>query len=279
MKLIKQRPGLPTVRRGFLQGKIHPDDLDPMIDLLTRFYWMKQLNMAIPAWTATVSHHDEKAASRIMEQIKELNEQLTELEEDFSGALGEGSRFLERVVLSLITIAAIMVKSVGLGLAVLTARAISREFNQLNVATCAIGEGNFSAADLARLAEENARLYGDASRALERRDECLSLASHELKTPNTSMLIRSQMLTTGGESRTSPDQVRKFSSFLERQLLRINDLFKEMLDTSRIDLSKLGLRLEPLDLSALATEVSRRLSPQFDQLGTPLELNIEPAIA
>ena len=335
MELIQPHPDLPTVRRGFRQGKIHPEDLDPMIDLLMHFYWVKQLNMAIQAWTAAdlklevlvaagtkyraaVNRRDERSAGQVLNEIKVLNEQLTELEEDFSGALGEGSRFLERVVLSLLTIAVITVESVGLGLAILTARAISRGLNQLNAAAGAIGDGNFGenelphsndeigelaesiermsgmlqksygelegrvrerTADLARLAEENARLYGDASRALERRDEFLSLASHELKTPITSMLLQAQMLLQGGESRTSPDQVRKFSQFLERQLIRINDLVEEMLDTSRIDLSKLSLRLEPLDLSALVTEVCQRLRPQFDQSGTPLDLDIEPAIA
>lgn len=334
MGLLQSPPDLASVRKGFLQGKIHPADIDPMIDLLVRFYWVKQLNMAIQAWTAAdlklevlvdqgtkyrqaVAHHDEKAASAIMDRIKVLNEEFTELEENFSSALGAGSRFLEHVVLTLLTIAVIMVESIGLGLAFLTARSISRGLQQLNVAAGSIGQGKFDdvtfprsrdeigelgdslermgellkksygelearvrerTADLARLAAENARLYDDASHALERRDEFLSLASHELKTPITSMLLQAQMLIQGGEARTSPDRVRKFSLFLERQLLRLNSLVEEMLDTSRIDLSKLSLRLEPLDLSALITEVCQRLSPQFEQSATPLSLSIEPEI-
>ncbi|MGZ3735736.1 MAG: ATP-binding protein [Bdellovibrionota bacterium] len=334
LALSQPKPDFEAARKGFLQGKIHPADIDPMIDLLSRFYWVKELNMAIQAWTAAdlkldelvstgnqyrdaIHLHDEKKAAVVMDRIKVLNEELTELEEDFSNALGEGSRFLERVVLTILTIAVITVESVGLSLAFLTARSLSRGLNSLNSAAKSIGHGQFEThglpssndeigelahnlaamgemlkksysdletrvrertADLARLADENARLYDDANHALQRRDEFLSLASHELKTPITSMLLQAQMLIQGGESRTSPEQIKKFSLFLERQLLRINDLVEEMLDTSRIDLSKLSLRFEPLDLSALVKEVCLRVSPQFELANTPLELDIESAI-
>lgn len=334
IELAKPHPDLQVVRQGFLQGKIHPDDIDPMIDLLRRFYWVSQLDRAIKAWTAAdlrleelvadgrlyreaVRKHDEKRAAELMNRVKEMNEELTTLEEDFSSALADGSRFLEHVVLTLLTIAVIMVESVGLGLAFLTARSISRGLRSLNEAAREIGHGRFEptglpttndeigelseglmgmatmlkksygelearvserTADLAKMATENARLYNDASQALERRDEFLSLASHELKTPITSMLLQAQLLLHGGETRTTPEQVRKFSAFLERQLLRINDLVEEMLDTSRIDLSKFSLRVEPFDLSELVREVCLRLTPQFEQSNTPLEVAAEPAI-
>lgn len=334
IELKKPNPDLEVVRKGFLQGKIHQDDIDPMIDLLLRFYWVTHLDRAIQAWVAAdgalaelidagekyhaaVLKKDEKGAAALMNRVKDLNERLTELEENFSSALGEGSRFLESIVLTILTIAVIMVESIGLGLAVITARSISRGLNSLNLAAQNIGKGRFDisnlprsndeigelavavekmggllkksygelearvqerTAELAKLAAENANLYDNASRSLERRDEFLSLASHELKTPITSMLLQAQMMIQNEERRSTAEQVKKFSVFLERQLLRINDLVEEMLDTSRIDLSKLALRLEKIDLSELIREVCQRLRPQFEQAQMELTLNIQSKI-
>jgi signal transduction histidine kinase len=333
IELFKPHPDLEVVRRGFLQGKIHPDDIDPMVDLLVRFHWVKQLDRAIRAWTNADTHleeliaagsiyrdavkaHDEKRASAVMNRVKQLNEELTELEEEFSSALGDGSRFLERVVLSLLTLAVIMVESIGLGLAILTARSVSAGLRSLNEAAGGIGRGEFEprglpessdeigdlagaitnmglllkktygelearvrerTIDLARLAQDNARLYDEASRALKRRDEFLSLASHELKTPVTSMLLQTQLMLQ--REKAHPDSpIQKFALFLERQLLRINGLVEEMLDTSRIDLSKLALRFEPVNLSELVLEAAQQFEHQFRQASATLELRVEPAI-
>jgi two-component system, sensor histidine kinase len=331
MELMKPEPDLKVVRKGFLQGRIHPDDIDPMINLLRQFYWVSQLDRAIQAWKAADQRLEElvgagkefqvaitagqkKTAAAIMDHIKFLNEELTVLEEEFSLALGEGSRFLETLVLTLLTIAVITVESVGLGLAFFTARGISRGLDELNQAAHKIGHGRFDTKvearsndelgelaeavslmgemlkksygqlearveertqELAKLAGENARLYNDASLALKRRDEFLSLASHELKTPITSLLLQAQMLLRGTGGPPSPDQLKKLASFFERQLIRLNDLVEEMLDTSRIDLSKLALRIEPHNLSELVREVSTRLEPQFAAVRSPLALEID----
>ena len=336
LALEKQPPDLETARKGFLKGNIHPDDVMPIIDLLLRFYWVEELDRAIKVWKAAdlkleelisagsefhaaVLRGQTKTANSIMEHIKNLNEELTVLEEDFSRTLGEGSRYLESVVLTLLTIAVVMVESVGLGLAFLTARSISRGLGQLNQAAHDIGHGRLDTRveprtndeiselaeglnlmgemlkksyselearvrerteELAKLAGENARLYNDASLALKRRDEFLSLASHELKTPITSLLLQAQMLLRNASSPSgvSPEQLRKLGSFLERQLLRINELVEEMLDTSRIDLSRLTMRFEQHNLSDLLREICHRFEPQVAVTGNRLKLDVEPGL-
>jgi len=51
LELLKPVPDLEIVRAGFLQGHIHPDDIQPMVDLLRRFYWIQYLARAIEVWT------------------------------------------------------------------------------------------------------------------------------------------------------------------------------------------------------------------------------------
>lgn len=332
IELSKPNPDLEVVRGGFRQGQIHEEDLNSVIDLLQRFYWVEHLDRAIQAWKAAdeslamlvaegksyreaVRQNDLEVAAAAMERIKVLNENLTKLEAEFSSALGEGSRYLENLVLFLLTAAVITVEFIGLSLAIATARSISRGLAELNQAAQKIGAGDFSVnvvprsndelgelsiavnqmgallqksyreleervrertSELASMAAENARLYREAENSLRRRDEFLSLASHELKTPITSMLLQAQMQRKIQNS--NQDNNKKFSSFIEWQLLRINNLVDEMLDTSRIDLSKLSLRHEEVSLSELLTEVCLRFEPQFQQAGMKLTIDIEPGI-
>ncbi|HMI77216.1 MAG TPA: hypothetical protein VK484_00400, partial [Ferruginibacter sp.] len=38
MELLKKDPDLSIVRQGFLEGRVHPDDIDGMVKLVTRFH-------------------------------------------------------------------------------------------------------------------------------------------------------------------------------------------------------------------------------------------------
>ena len=107
IELFKPAPNLSIVREGFLRGRINPSDIDPMIDLLKRFYWTSYLSRAIAIWTqaddmlsefktaglayrAAVVADDAAAATARLADIKRLNESLTVLEDDFSYVLGAG---------------------------------------------------------------------------------------------------------------------------------------------------------------------------------------------
>jgi signal transduction histidine kinase len=177
LELFKPSPALSIVREGFLRGRVDPDDIYPMIDLLRRFYWTHYLSQAIAIWTeaddlltefktAGLAYHaavvadDQATASRRMAEIVRLNESLTVLEDEFSYVLGAGSRWIEHVVLTLLSIAVLAVESIGLTLTLLTSRSISRGLKELNQAAKQIGRGEFSATVTARSRDEIGQLGG-----------------------------------------------------------------------------------------------------------------------
>ncbi|HET7036439.1 MAG TPA: GAF domain-containing protein, partial [Thermomicrobiaceae bacterium] len=116
-------------------------------------------------------------------------------------------------------------------------------------------------ADVAALAIDNARLYREAQDAVEVRERFLSMASHELKTPLTTIKALGQLLErlTG---QPEPDRARL--ARLMRQLLqsteRFEELVNDLLDVSRIQQERLALHPESLDLRELAGEVLDRFS-------------------
>jgi signal transduction histidine kinase len=106
------------------------------------------------------------------------------------------------------------------------------------------------AEDLARragLALDNARLYREAQRAIRARDEFLSVAAHELKTPLTSMLGFAQMLKRHVRPDGSGDAriVRRALQAVEQQSDRLARLVSRLLDVARIEGGRLAV--EPLE--------------------------------
>lgn len=111
--------------------------------------------------------------------------------------------------------------------------------------------------------------------AIRARDEFISICSHELKTPITSMKLQFQLaerlLKNGDKKVFQEDLVEKRVTTANRQLNRMASLIEEMLDVSRISAGRLELSLEPLDLAELVREVMDRFSEQFSILGVPAE--------
>ncbi|MCY1017693.1 GAF domain-containing protein [Pyxidicoccus sp. MSG2] len=131
----------------------------------------------------------------------------------------------------------------------------------------------------AALAIDNARLYREARQAIRLREEFLSIASHELKTPISALQLQVQNLEAAlkrSPSGIPPDRLRRGLEAVGRQLKRQTQLVNELLDVSRISAGRLELSLEPLDLGALVREVAERFEPELARTGTPLELVLAP---
>ena len=146
------------------------------------------------------------------------------------------------------------------------------------------------AEDLARragLAVDNARLYREAQRAIRARDEFLSVAAHELKTPLTTMLGFAQMLLKYLTPDGQADRriVQRALQAIEQQSERLSRLVSRLLDIARIEGGQLMIEPAVTDLVPLvegvidtmqATTTERlivaRTPPRLAALVDPLRL-------
>jgi signal transduction histidine kinase len=141
------------------------------------------------------------------------------------------------------------------------------------------GQRRFGQEDLA-LAEElarraavaidNARLYREAQDAVRARDEFLTVASHELNTPITSLLLLAQTLRDTRHEMTEP-VVDRSLEVMAVQTRRLSTLVEELLDVTRVQAGALRIRREPMDLAWLLREVAER----FVEEGRPARRTIE----
>jgi signal transduction histidine kinase len=96
------------------------------------------------------------------------------------------------------------------------------------------------------------------------RDEFISIASHELKTPLTSLLLQSQLrkriLKKEDAVTFTKEKLLKIFESDEVQIVRINHLIDNMLDIARVTSGKLTLNLERFDLCVLVRDLLDRYS-------------------
>jgi PAS domain S-box-containing protein len=130
-------------------------------------------------------------------------------------------------------------------------------------------------AQRAALALENQRLYRATQQAVVLRDEFLSVASHELRTPVTSLQLAVQSALTVGLTADAPqDFLRQALESAERQTRRLGRLVDALLDVSRIEAGRLELNREPTDLAQLAREVVRVLAEDLRRAGCEVVLDV-----
>jgi len=123
----------------------------------------------------------------------------------------------------------------------------------------------------AALAIDNARLYGDVQAAVRLRDEFLSVAAHELRTPITSLLGYSQVVQRRAARNPALDErTRHGLQVIEAQAERLARLVTSLLEVSRLETGYFHVHLAPLDLGALVRRISGEVQPTLD--GYTLEL-------
>ncbi|HEY8445661.1 MAG TPA: ATP-binding protein [Thermomicrobiales bacterium] len=119
--------------------------------------------------------------------------------------------------------------------------------------------------------------------AIAARDEFLSIAAHELKTPVTSLRGFTQLLLRDlrQAQETEPERLERALDAIERQTAKLNRLVSRLLDISQMEAGKLRIAPERTDLAMLTLSV---LTQQFGDARskivyggpTSLEAEIDP---
>ncbi|RFZ90726.1 PAS domain S-box protein [Mucilaginibacter conchicola] len=107
-------------------------------------------------------------------------------------------------------------------------------------------------ASQASIALDNAKLYEEIQKLNSKKDEFIGLASHELKTPMTSLNGYLQIIDR------SLDENDRNKSFIKKALTQINklsDLISDLLDVSKIEAGLLPLNYINFDLAQMVDEV------------------------
>jgi PAS domain S-box-containing protein len=125
---------------------------------------------------------------------------------------------------------------------------------------------------------EQLRLYRETQEAVRARDEFLSVAAHELRTPLAALRLRVQGARGALHAgvRDAPERLDRALEAADRQVQRLADLVESLLDVSQLQGGAPRLHLEEVDLASVVREVVSRSEEAAARVGCQLVLRQLP---
>jgi signal transduction histidine kinase len=161
-------------------------------------------------------------------------------------------------------------------LAGVEAGAIVSTFVVMGIAAVVCAHGSRRMTDLIHRVAEDMGKRQHAEEELRLRDEFLSVASHELKTPLTSLQLEVEGLVRqvrmAGTSPIAAEQIAPRLESADAQTERLARLINQLLDVTRMNAGRLQLDLEDVDLGEVAVTVAAQSREALERSGCTLEL-------
>jgi len=107
------------------------------------------------------------------------------------------------------------------------------------------------------------------------KSEFVSMVSHELKTPLTSIKISADVLKSLSGSEKDIRTREEMLAIIDRNIERQKRLVSDLLDISRIETGNLKLSLEPVDLYDIIRESVESMRKIAEEVGIPIHLDLQ----
>ena len=116
-------------------------------------------------------------------------------------------------------------------------------------------------------------IQGELEKAVKGRDEFLSIASHELKTPLTVMKLQTHLARRflKDESGSLKNRIENVTSNIDHNIGRLTRLVDDMLDISRLEHGKFNLEFEKNNLKTILDDAVEQMSSFLKDSGCALE--------
>lgn len=143
-------------------------------------------------------------------------------------------------------------------------------------------EPTLTAADLAlaqaiaepgALAIDNARLYGQAQRALAARDEVLAIVSHDLRTPASAITMCAKTLIHHPPA--SPEDRRALYQTILESADWMHRLMQDLLDAASIDAGRLAVHLESQAVAPMVQAAAAAMMERAREASVTLSVDVE----
>ena len=118
---------------------------------------------------------------------------------------------------------------------------------------------------------ENDRLYEEARRANNAKDEFFAAVTHELRTPMTAIIGWARLLKM--EQLDNPHAIEAANAITDSAMLQAQ-LVDDLLDVSRIATGKVALHRQPIDLNEVVQQAVQAVQPSAESNGLRLRVSL-----
>jgi signal transduction histidine kinase/CheY-like chemotaxis protein len=276
------------VYEGFIEGRIHPDDIQGLIQLFTRFQNISYLKRAINLWRDADNNISEliakaddlhsritkkeisgQSAADIILELEDIDHRLTQIEDEFSYSLGEGSRWLESTVLLLLILAIMAIEGSGLYLTFSFSRYLSKGLKEITAASEAIAQGEIDKRidvptedEIGKLAksinkiavslQESAGGRVQAEAANKWKSLFLANMSHEIRSPLGAMIGFTELLQ---DPALSKEERNRYLNIVRKTGENLNKIINDILDLSKVEAGRLEFEAVEFDFPKFIEDI------------------------
>lgn len=129
--------------------------------------------------------------------------------------------------------------------------------------------------DRAAVAIENARLYEEIQTAHKAKSEFISIVTHELRIPLTSIRGYSDLLAKGMAGPLN-EQQQEFVKVIRRNLNRMTILLRDLSDINRMQSDRMNFEIADFALAEVVNDVVASMKEGIDGRGQSITVEIEP---
>jgi two-component system, sensor histidine kinase len=292
IEMEKPEINLDSIKDGFIRGQIHPDDIEPMVNLVRRFYKVPQLARAIDRWREAdalivefmnlatelkseinKTKPNPQLIDQSLSKITELDSLLTVAENEFSFALGEASRWLENILMILLICTVVTVESTVLFLTFRFGQNLTRILSELNKTAVLVGQGDLSLQipvhskdELGQLSHsingmiESLRQQTNERQSAEHASQAKNLflanMSHEIRTPLNAILGFSELLQ---DPSISAEEKVRFAAIIKRTGASLTTIINDILDVAKVEAEQVEIELTQFSLHQLLSDLQTML--------------------
>lgn len=122
-------------------------------------------------------------------------------------------------------------------------------------------------------AVDNARLYGLAQRAIQGRDQVLSVVSHDLRNPLSAVAMCASTLLD--DEPPTRDQARELAETIQSSVRWMQRIIQDLLDVSSIEAGRLSLHREDVPVRMIVQDAVTLLDPLASERSLSLRVSVE----
>jgi signal transduction histidine kinase len=301
LELFKPDMNIDSAREGFIEGRVHPDDIDGMIKLLRRFHNISYLRNAINYWgqgdsiigqLIPISEQikeqinapapSQKVLDSLLQRVDIINGNLTKLEDNFSLTLGEGSRWLEHLIMEILLCVALTVEITGLSFSILVSRSITKGLNEIIKTADKIKRGDptvratvFSKDEIGQVATSINQMAEQLILSNQELSHFAYIASHDLQEPLRKISVFTSLLETESKEVIS-EKGKMYMEKIIKSSLRMQQLIEDILQLSR--LSTIPEQFNTVNLNNIIAQVVSDFEVKLTQSNASIHSDVLPVI-
>jgi PAS domain S-box-containing protein len=120
-----------------------------------------------------------------------------------------------------------------------------------------------------RAARERERLLAEVQRRAAQQEEFISVVSHDLRAPLTSVQGNAQLLQRVADN---PEMVSRSAGAIYTSAQRMNRIIQDLVDSTRLESGQLVLHLTPVDVASFTVDLKERMAGVMDTERLSIEM-------